>query len=80
MSEQTNPYLAPDAPIVALMSLTGNPLIKDMSTDELTALLQRVKSLEKQAPTLHAQLTNEATRAGKGNSKSAKLKNILADL
>ena len=76
--------LAPDAPIIHLLSLRGNPMIKDMSIDELTAHLDRVRKLASQAPTLSAQLTSEAKAAGKGTNSAAAVRkaklNALLDL
>lgn len=63
-----NPLL-PDAPIVALLSLDGNPLLKDMPLDKIKELLARVKTLAQQPVSLSAAVAKEA--GGKRGTASA---------
>lgn len=67
--------LAPDAPIIHLLSLSHNKLLKDYSTEELAALLRQTKELAQQPQTLAAKLNREA--GPKSNSLAAKKKAIL---
>lgn len=74
-SPENNPevYLTPDAPLEALMSLSGNPLLKDMSTDQLRDLLAHVKKLSQQPASLSAAVAKEAG-ARKSSSAAAERK------
>jgi hypothetical protein len=78
--DNTDPALSHDAPILHLLSLRHNPLLKDMSTDELTAHLARIKSLVQSPPSLTAELKKEAAGRTKSPTKAAARKNILDNL
>lgn len=55
-----NDPIAPDAPLVQLLSLKHNPLLKDMSDEDLSALVTRLKTVVQQPVTLKAELAREA--------------------
>jgi len=53
----------PDAPIVHLLSLNSQPLIKDMPLEELVAHLEKVRALTQSPARMTSILTSEATVA-----------------
>lgn len=53
-------HLSPDAPTWQLLSLRHNPLVVDMTPDQLRAHIQRIKELATSAPTLSAKLANDS--------------------
>ena len=67
--------LAPDAPIHHLLSLKHNPMVKDMSTEQLTELVKRCRTLATSAPTMTAKLQSEA---GKQRKRKPTLEEKLA--
>ena len=71
--------LAPDAPILHLLSLRENPNVATMSEDELRALVQRLRTMATSPQTLSAELSKESSRANprQRNSISAKRKALL---
>lgn len=52
--------LAPDAPIIHLLSIGSNPLVKDMKLEDLVAHLEKVKALAQSPAALGSILTREA--------------------
>jgi hypothetical protein len=76
--------LAPDAPIHHLLSIRHNPLVANMTTDELRELVQRLRTYATSAPSLSSKLAtdsaNVSPRTRKSNTKAAQRKAILADL
>jgi hypothetical protein len=74
--------LAPDAPILHLLSLRENPNVATMSEDELRTLVQRLRTVATSPQSLSAELSKESSRVNprQRNSISAKRKAILADL
>jgi len=58
----------PDSPILALLSLRHNPRVADMTTEELIAQRERLKTLVQQPVSLVAALASE------GKPKSASIK------
>ena len=58
----------PDSPILALLSLRHNPRVADMTTEELIAQRERLKTLVQQPVSLSAALASE------GKPKSASIK------
>lgn len=52
--------LSPDAPISHLLSLQHNPMLKDMSDDQLMELVKRLRTLATSAPTMSAKLNSES--------------------
>jgi hypothetical protein len=81
MSEVIDP-LAPDAPILHLLSLRENPNVATMSEDELRALVQRLRTVASSPQTLSAELAKDSNRVNpkQRNTAAAKRKAILADL
>lgn len=86
--EQTDTFvsvddpLAPDAPIHHLLSIRHNPLVKDMSTEQLQALVQRLRTYATSAPSLSSKLSSDSSNVNprKRNSITAKRKALLEDL
>lgn len=66
---------APDAPIYHLLSVKHNPLVKDLSTEQLQALVQRMRTLATSAPTMTSKLQAES---GKRRAKKPTLEEQLA--
>jgi hypothetical protein len=58
----------PDSPILALLSLRHNPRVADMTTEELIAQRDRLKTLVQQPVSLMSALASE------GKPKSASIK------
>lgn len=75
-------HLAPDAPILHLLSLRENPNVATMSEDELRSLVQRLRTVAQSPQTLTAELQKESNRVNprQRNSQAAKRKAILADI
>lgn len=74
--------LAPDAPILHLLSLRENPNVATMSENELRALVQRLRTVATSPQSLSAELSKESSRANprQRNSISAKRKAVLDSL
>lgn len=69
--------LADDAPLIHLLSIKHNPLVKDMSSDQLAALVKKLRTHAASAPTLSAKLQSESDSIKPRNTKSAKRKAML---
>ena len=52
--------LSPDAPLVHLLSLRHNPLLAQMSQDQLTELVKKLRTHATSPPTLTAKLKADA--------------------
>jgi hypothetical protein len=76
MSEPVDP-LAPDAPLIHLLSIKHNPLVKDMSNEQLADLVKKLRTHAASAPTLSAKLQDESDKIKPRNTKSAKRKAML---
>ncbi len=75
-NQNLNPA-SPDAPIFQLLSLRHNRgLAADMSDEDLTAVVGKLRSMVSQPQTLSAVIAGEA-KAVRGASKKAKLDNLL---
>lgn len=72
--------LLPDAPIYHLLSIQHNPLVKDMSVDELKVLVSRLRALSSSPPTLSSKLTSDSDAIKPRNAKSAVRKALLDTL
>lgn len=75
--------LSPDAPIEHLLSIRHNPAIKDMSPDELRAVIQKLRTLASSAPSLSSKLQADSDNVNpkkRTNTISAKRKAVLAEL
>jgi hypothetical protein len=77
--EQVDP-LAPDAPLIHLLSIKHNPLVKDMTNEQLTELVKKLRTHALSAPSLSAKLQDESDRIKPRNNKSAKRKALLDSL
>lgn len=75
--------LSPDAPIHQLLSIRHNPLVANMTTEELGKYVQRLRTLATSAPTLSSKLKSDSdnvnTRRPR-NTVSAKRKSLLDSL
>lgn len=82
MSDFPPEALLPDAPIHQLLSLKHNPLVKDMSPDQLRAFVGRLKELHSQSASLTSKLNSdsEKIKVKRTTSISAKRKTLLDDL
>lgn len=63
---QTDPSLdplSPDAPIVALMSVSSNPLLATATPEEVQALVKRLRTLVQSPQALSAKLDSEKPKA-----------------
>ena len=63
MSDQPNNEndpLAPDAPIHHLLSIRENPMVKDMTTEQLQTLVKRMRTMAQSAQTLSSALNRES--------------------
>lgn len=75
--------LSPDAPLEHLLSIRHNPLVKDMSPDELRTLIQKLRTLASSPPSLSSAIQSSSDNANpkkRTNTIAAKRKAILADL
>jgi hypothetical protein len=52
--------LAPDAPIHHLLSIRDNPMVKDMTTEQLQELVKRMRTLAQSSQTMSATLQKES--------------------
>lgn len=76
--------LSPDAPLQHLLSISTNPLIENMSVEELTKLVQRCRAYATSQPTLSAKLATDAANVDPkkraANSIKAKKAAILDEI
>lgn len=75
--------LSPDAPLEQLLSIRHNPLVKDMTPNELRSLIQRLRTLASSSPTLSSKIQTDSDNANpkkRANTVAAKRRAILADL
>lgn len=74
--------LSPDAPIVALMSLSTNPLLKDLQPDDpqLRELVSRLRNLATSPQALSSKLESEKPTRARKQSESARRKALLDEL
>lgn len=79
MSDVIDP-LSPDAPLIHLLSIKHNPLVKDMSSDQLAELVKKLRTFAASAATLSAKLQTESDAIKPRNTKSAKRKALLNSL
>ena len=73
VSEKVENPLSSDAPIHHLLSIMHNPLVKDMSTEQLQKLVLKCRTMASSAPTLTAKLSSES------NKRSPRRKQTLED-
>lgn len=76
--------LSPDAPLDQLLSLRHNPQLAEMTTEELTALVQKIRTIVTSPPTLSAELSKDSERVSPKkrqiNEQKAKERAVLANL
>ena len=74
--------LSPDAPLVHLLSLKHNPLLAEMSQEQLIELVKRLRSHAVSAPTLTAKLKSdgELLNPAKKVSVAARRRALLEEL
>lgn len=75
---------APDAPLHHLLAIQYNPLVADMSDEELIKLVRRCREYATSQPTLSSKLLVDAQNVDpvkrKSNAVAAKRKALLAEL
>lgn len=79
MNDQNENPLAPDAPLVALLSLKHNPLVAQMSQDQLIELVTKLRTLATSPQTLSAKLKSDGESVQR-QSKAARRRALLEDL
>lgn len=77
-----NDPLAPDAPIYHLLSIKENPLVKDMTTEQLQTLVKRMRTMAQSPQTMTSALQRESkTRKSKPlTAYEIKKRELLASL
>ena len=77
-----NDPLAPDAPIHHLLSIRENPLVKDMTMEQLQSLVKRMRTMAQSPQTLTSSLQRESkTRKSKPlTEQEIKRREILANM
>lgn len=68
MSDPIDP-LADDAPLIHLLSIKHNPLVKDMNNQQLAELVKKLRTHAASAPTLSAKLQSESDAVKPRRSK-----------
>lgn len=68
MSEVIDP-LADDAPLIHLLSIKHNPLVKDMNNEQLAELVKKLRTHTSSAPTFTAKLQSESDQVKPRRSK-----------
>lgn len=65
--------LSPDAPLVELLSVKDNPLLVDMTEEELTAYVKKLRQMATTPQTLSAKISSEsgAIKSKRTSSKRA---------
>ena len=79
MTEVINP-LDPDAPIHHLLSVKHNPMVKDMTTEQLNALITRLRTVATSPQTMSAVLAGESKRKRPMTEAQRKRKEMLDSL
>jgi hypothetical protein len=77
--EVLNP-LDPDAPIYHLLSIKDNPLVKDMTTEQLQELVKRMRTLAQSPQTMTSSLQKESRTRKPMTEKQIKRKALLDSL
>lgn len=54
--------LDPDAPIINLLSVRHNPMVKDMSNEQLTALITKLRTVATSPQTMSATIQRESRK------------------
>lgn len=71
--------LLPDAPIHHLLNLRHNPLVADMTNEQLAAFVAKLRTLATSAPTMSAKLASDSEKIKpkrKPNQRQALLDSI----
>jgi len=80
MNEETFNPLDPDAPIHQLLSVRFNPMVKDMSTEQLNELIKRIRATATSPQTLTASLQRDSKRSRPMTEAQRKRKELLDSL
>jgi hypothetical protein len=78
-NEVLNP-LDPDAPIIQLLSVMHNPMVKDMSDSQLNDLIKKLRVMATSPQTMTSTLQGEAKRRRPMTEAQRKRKEILDSL
>jgi len=76
MSDQVNP-LDPEAPIHHLLSVVHNPMVKDMTTEQLNALITRLRTVATSPQTMSATLQTESRKKRPMTEAQRKRKELI---
>jgi hypothetical protein len=77
--EVLNP-LDPDAPIHHLLSIRENPMVKDMTTEQLQVLVQRMRTVAQSPQTMTSALQRESRKRKPLTAEQLRRKEILDSL
>jgi uncharacterized protein YktB (UPF0637 family) len=72
--------LAPDAPIYHLLSIRDNPMVKDMSTEQLQELVKRMRAVAQSPQTMTSALQRESkTRKARPKTEAELKRQAILD-
>lgn len=77
--EEFDPF-SPDAPIDHYLSISKNPRVKDMTTEQLNQLITRLRAIATSPQTMTAVLQNDAKRRRPMTEAQRKRKELLDSL
>lgn len=72
--------LDPEAPIHHLLSVKHNPMVKNMTTEELNALITRIRTVATSPQTMSSVLQGESKRKRPMTEAQRKRKDLLESL
>jgi hypothetical protein len=72
--------LDPEAPIHHLLSVVHNPMVKDMSTEQLNALITRLRTVATSPQTMTSVLQNDSKRKRPMTEAQRKRKEMLESI
>lgn len=80
MSTEVIDPLDPEAPIHHLLSIRHNPMVKDMTTEQLNALITRLRTVATSPQTMSSVLQSESKRKRPMTEAQRKRKELLDTL
>ena len=78
--QDTNDPFSSDAPIINLLSIQHNPLVKDMTTEQLNQLIQRLRTVATSPQTMTSVLQNDSRRKRPMTEAQRKRRELLDSL
>ena len=72
--------LDPEAPIHHLLDVNRNPAVKDMTTEQLNALITRLRTVATSPQTMSSVLTSDAKRKKPQTEAQRKRAEVLANM